>query len=76
MLVVIRLQVWRVYLLGTPFVIKTNNVANTYFATQKKLSRDRINGKNFFKSTTSSGNTSPYDITRLPKLSAESKWNI
>ena len=32
------LQVWRVYLLGTKFVEKTDNVANTYFSTQKKLS--------------------------------------
>ena len=31
------LQVWRVYILGTSFVIKTDNVANTFFATQKKL---------------------------------------
>ena len=32
------LQVWRVYLLGTRFVIRTDNVANTFFKTQKKLS--------------------------------------
>ncbi|KAI4374585.1 hypothetical protein MLD38_012565 [Melastoma candidum] len=32
------LRVWRVYLLGTTFVVKTDNVANTFFKTQKKLS--------------------------------------
>ena len=32
------LQVWRVYLLGTRFVVRTDNVANTFFKTQKKLS--------------------------------------
>ncbi|KAG6526884.1 hypothetical protein ZIOFF_008971 [Zingiber officinale] len=32
------LQVWRVYLLGTKFLVRTDNVANTFFATQKKLS--------------------------------------
>jgi hypothetical protein len=32
------LRAWRVYLLGTSFVIKTDNVANTFFKTQKKLS--------------------------------------
>src|SRR5262249_33768129 len=32
------LLLWRVYLLGTKFVVKTDNVANTYFKTQKKLS--------------------------------------
>lgn len=32
------LQIWRVYLLGMKFVVKTDNVANTYFKTQQKLS--------------------------------------
>ncbi|XP_075097894.1 putative mitochondrial protein AtMg00860 [Nicotiana tabacum] len=32
------LEIWRVYLLGTKFVIRTNNVANTFFKKQKKLS--------------------------------------
>ena len=31
------LQVWRVYLLGTRFVVRTDNVANTFFKTQKKV---------------------------------------
>lgn len=30
------LEVWPVYFLGTRFIVKTNNVANTYFKTQKK----------------------------------------
>lgn len=32
------LQTWRHYLLGTHFVVRTDNVANTFFKTQKKLS--------------------------------------
>jgi hypothetical protein len=31
------LGVWRVYLLGPKFVVKTNNLANTFFKTRKKL---------------------------------------
>ena len=31
------LQLWRVYLLGTTFTVCIDNVANTYFSTQKKL---------------------------------------
>jgi hypothetical protein len=32
------LQVWRHYLLGRPFMVKMDNVAMSYFATQPKLS--------------------------------------
>lgn len=32
------LHVWRHYLIGKPFVVKTNNVAGCYFASQQKLS--------------------------------------
>ena len=32
------LLTWRVYLLGPKFVVRTDNVANTFFNTQKKLS--------------------------------------
>lgn len=32
------LQVWRVYLLGTQFVVRADNVSNTFFKMQKKLS--------------------------------------
>lgn len=31
------LQTWRHYLLGTKFTVVTDNVANTYFKTQRKL---------------------------------------
>lgn len=31
------LDAWRHYLLGTKFTVMTDNVANTYFKTQKKL---------------------------------------
>jgi hypothetical protein len=36
--VVLCLGMWRVYLLGPKFVVKTDNLANTCFRTQKKLS--------------------------------------
>ena len=36
--VVYCLLAWRVYLLGSKFVVRTDNVANTFFSTQKKLS--------------------------------------
>ena len=32
------LQVWQHYLLGKPFVVKTDNVATSYFVSQPKLS--------------------------------------
>ena len=32
------LHVWRNYLIGNPFVVKTDNVAASYFASQPKLS--------------------------------------
>ena len=32
------LQTWRHYLLGSHFIVKTDNVATSYFQTQKKLS--------------------------------------
>ena len=32
------LLVWRVYLLGPKFMVWTDNVTNTFFSTQKKLS--------------------------------------
>ena len=37
MVVVMNLEGWRHYLLGTKFTVVTDNVANTYFKTQKKL---------------------------------------
>ena len=41
------LQVWRVYLLGTRFVVRTDNVANTFFKTQKKLSLKQARWQEF-----------------------------
>ena len=41
------LQVWRVYLLGTRFVVRTDNVANTFFKTQKKLSPKQARWQEF-----------------------------
>ena len=39
MIVVVHcLLAWRVYLLGPKFVVLTNNVANTFFNSQNKLS--------------------------------------
>ena len=41
------LQVWRVYLLGTRFVIRIDNIANTFFKTQKKLSPKQARWQEF-----------------------------
>ena len=39
------LLTWRVYLLGPKFVVRTNNVANTFFNTHKKLSPKQAKGQ-------------------------------
>ncbi|CAA0840409.1 Unknown protein [Striga hermonthica] len=41
------LEMWRHYLLGTRFTIVTDNVANTYFRTQKKLSPKQARWQEF-----------------------------
>jgi hypothetical protein len=41
------LQVWRHYLLGRPFVVKTDNVVTSYFATQPKLSPKQVCWQDF-----------------------------
>jgi hypothetical protein len=41
------LGIWRVYLLGPKFVVKTDNVANTFFRTQKKLSQRQARWQEF-----------------------------
>lgn len=47
MAVVHCLEVWRHYLLGTKFVVITDNVANTYFQTQKKLTPKQARWQEF-----------------------------
>ncbi|KAJ8764799.1 hypothetical protein K2173_010264 [Erythroxylum novogranatense] len=41
------LDTWRVYLLGTRFVVRTDNVANKFFRTQKKLSAKQARWQEF-----------------------------
>ena len=41
------LRVWRHYLLGTKFIIMTDNVATSYFQTQKKLSSKQARWQDF-----------------------------
>ncbi|XP_061956833.1 uncharacterized protein LOC133678522 [Populus nigra] len=41
------LGVWRVYVLGPKFVVKTDNLANTFFKTQKKLSQRQARWQEF-----------------------------
>nr|GMC73975.1 Retrovirus-related Pol polyprotein from transposon 17.6 [Ipomoea batatas] len=41
------LRVWRHYLLGAHFTIKTDNVATSYFQTQKKLSPKQARWQDF-----------------------------
>ena len=43
------LHTWRVYLLGTKFVVVTDNVANTFFKTQKKLSPKQARWQEFLQ---------------------------
>ena len=41
------LRVWRHYLLGSRFVVKTDNVTTSYFQTQKKLSPKQARWQDF-----------------------------
>ncbi|KAG6528577.1 hypothetical protein ZIOFF_010756 [Zingiber officinale] len=41
------MMVWRIYLLATRFLVRTDNVANTFFATQKKLSPKQARWQEF-----------------------------
>jgi len=41
------LHVWRHYLIGKPFVVKIDNVASSYFASQPKLSMKQARWKDF-----------------------------
>lgn len=41
------LRTWRHYVLGAPFVIKTDNVATTYFQSQKKFSSKQSRWQDF-----------------------------
>ena len=41
------LRTWRHYLLGSHFIVKTNNVATSYFQTQKKLSPKQARWQDF-----------------------------
>ena len=43
------LQIWRVYLLGTKLLVITNNVANIFFKSQKKLSSRQTHWQEFLE---------------------------
>lgn len=59
MIVVVHcLQVWRVYLLGTKFIVKMDNVANTYFQPKRSCHQGKLDGRNLFKNMILSGNIS------------------
>jgi len=51
------LLVWMVYLLGAKFVVRTDNVANTYFHSQNKLLQSRLDDKSSCRSMTLYGST-------------------
>jgi len=56
------LQVWRHYLIGKPFVVKNDNIAESYFASQPKLSVKQARWQDFlaeFKMTIK------YSLSRL-----------
>ena len=44
------LRVWRHYLLGVQFLVLTDNVATSYFQTQKKVSPKQAGGKTSWRS--------------------------
>jgi hypothetical protein len=41
------LGVWKVYILGPKFMVETDNLANTYFRTQKRLSQRQTRWQEF-----------------------------
>lgn len=41
------LRIWRYYLLGSPFVVKTDNVTTSFFLTQKKLRKKQVRWQDF-----------------------------
>ena len=41
------LEIWKHYLMGTRFVVVTDNVANTFFKTQKKLTAKKTRWQEF-----------------------------
>ena len=41
------LRIWRQYLLGSKFSVKTDNVATSYFQTQRKLSQKQARWQDF-----------------------------
>lgn len=55
-------------MLGTHFVVRTDNVANTYFKTQKKLSAKQARWQELLEEY--DGNTSLVGTTRFLMLSA------
>ncbi|RVW69261.1 Retrovirus-related Pol polyprotein from transposon 17.6 [Vitis vinifera] len=46
------LRTWRHYLLGSHFIVKTDNVATSYFQTQKKLSPKQARWQDFLADST------------------------
>lgn len=60
MTVIVRcLDVWRHYLIGTKFVVYTDNMANTYFTTQKKLTPKQARWQEFL---------AKFDFSKIHKL--------
>ena len=46
------LRTWRHYLLGSHFIVKIDNVATSYFQTQKKLILSKLGGKTSWPNST------------------------
>ena len=42
------LRMWRHYLLGSKFVVKTDNVATSYFQSQKKITPKQVRWHEIF----------------------------
>jgi len=67
------LRTWRHYLLGCRFVIKTDNVATSYFQNQKKLSPKQARWQDFLAGL---GMVLEYKPGRPNQIELQVSWNL
>ncbi|XP_057770708.1 uncharacterized protein LOC130990498 [Salvia miltiorrhiza] len=68
------LEVWKHYLLGTKFTVVTDNVANTYFKTQKSSHQSKHVGKSTWGSLISIGSSESNKDNAGPDPVEKSDW--
>jgi len=73
MAVVHCLGIWRVYLLALKFVVKTDNVANTFSGRRKNCRSDKLGGRNSWPNMISYGSTNRGATIRLRMHSADTR---